>query len=105
MAASASYRLIWDIVRKIPKGKVSTYGRIAQVCGLPGQSRLVGYALHSLQPGTTVPWHRVVNAGGRISFPPNSEAFRLQKKLLESEGVVFKKGKTDLGKFGWPKSS
>ncbi len=104
MAASETYRLVWSIVRKIPKGRVSTYGRIAAICGMPGRSRLVGYALHALPPGTTVPWQRVINAGGRISFPASSEAYRTQKRLLEKEGVIFKKGRTDLVRFGWPRS-
>jgi len=56
------YKLIWQIVQQIPKGKVATYGHIAELCGLKGQARLVGYALHNLPEKTKIPWHRVINA-------------------------------------------
>lgn len=105
MAPPTTYALIWSVVRRIPKGKVSTYGRIADVCGLIGQSRLVGYALHALPRDTTVPWYRVINARGCISFPERSNAFRVQKRLLESEGIIFKRGKVDLAHFGWPRDA
>ncbi len=104
MTPSATYTLIWSVIRQIPKGKVSTYGRIADVCGLIGQSRIVGYALRALPHETKVPWYRVINAQGRISFPERSEAYRVQKRLLESEGIVFERGKVDLIKYGWPRS-
>lgn len=102
MSPSPTYTLIWNVVRRIPKGKVSTYGRIADICGLIGQSRLVGYAMHALPRDTKVPWYRVINAQGRISFPEHSEAFRIQKRFLKSEGIIFTQGKVDFMRFGWP---
>ncbi|MGD0338215.1 MAG: MGMT family protein [Bacteroidota bacterium] len=102
MVPSVTYNLIWSVIRRIPKGRVSTYGRVADICGLIGQSRLVGYALHALPRDTKVPWYRVINAQGRISFPERSEAYRVQKRFLESERITFKQGKIDLTRFGWP---
>ena len=92
---------IWQTVQKIPRGKVATYGDIAKRGGLPNQARLVGYALHNLPLGIEIPWHRVINAQGKISFPASSENYKRQKMLLEKEGIKFFKEKIDLKKFGW----
>ena len=100
---SSGYHLVWQCVCKIPKGKVATYGQVARICGMDGQARLVGYALHGLPHGLDVPWHRVVNAGGRISFPRRNQSYQEQKTLLQKEGIVFANGKIDLGMFGWKK--
>jgi methylated-DNA-protein-cysteine methyltransferase-like protein len=99
--SSDSYLRIWETVRKIPRGRVSTYGAIADQCKLYGQARLVGYALHNLPHGTDVPWQRVMNAQGRISFSRNSDMHALQKKLLRNEGIVFKGEKASLAVYGW----
>ena len=99
--SSDSYLRIWETVRKIPKGRVTTYGAVADECRLFGQARLVGYALHNLPMGTDVPWQRVINAQGKISFSKNSDAYSLQKKLLKKEGIVFKGEKTSLTLYGW----
>ena len=106
MAASeTTYVLVWEMVRKIPKGKVATYGQIASLCGLPGHARFVGYALHNLPDGVPVPWQRVINSQGKISFPPNSNNFKRQKELLESEGITIYKGKIDIKKYGWKRTT
>ena len=96
--SSDSYLRIWKTVSKIPKGRVSTYGAIADECGLWGQARLVGYALHNLPQGSDVPWQRVINSQGKISEREGAER---QRELLEGEGVVFVKDKVDLKKYGW----
>jgi methylated-DNA-protein-cysteine methyltransferase-like protein len=95
---------VYRMVRRIPRGRVSTYGRIAELTGNPGAVRAVGWALHALHgPDTGVPWHRVVNARGRISLTDESDV-TLQRKLLEAEGVVFSdSGRIDLRKHGWPR--
>jgi len=98
---SDNYKIIWDIVREIPKGRVATYGEIARVSGLLNQARLIGYALHNLPPKSKIPWHRVINSQGKISFPKNTSVYRQQRRLLEKEGIVFTKDKVDLGKYGW----
>jgi methylated-DNA-protein-cysteine methyltransferase-like protein len=93
---------ILEAVRRIPRGRVSTYGNIAQVAGLPRRARLVGTVLRQT-PGTRdLPWHRVINAGGRISFPEGSESYLRQKRKLEAEGVEFRRGRVNLTRFGWP---
>jgi methylated-DNA-protein-cysteine methyltransferase related protein len=87
-------------VKQIPKGKVATYGEVAKLSGLPGQQRLVGYALHNLPSNSKVPWQRVINAQGKISLPKRTGGYRRQRKLLEKEGVVFSEDVIDLERFG-----
>jgi len=100
---SDSHRKVWHTVGKIPKGKVATYGQVARVSKLTGHARLVGYALHNLPSGMDIPWQRVINHQGKISFPESSRAYKRQKELLEKEGVVFLKGKVDTSIYGWNK--
>lgn len=96
------YELIWSMVRKIPRGRVATYGQIAELAGLEGHARQVGYALHNLPSPSSVPWHRVVNARGEISPRSAGDSHELQKMLLEGEGIEFSlAGRVDLKRFGW----
>ena len=88
MTAASSYARIYAVVRRIPKGRVATYGQIAELAGLPRQARQVGYALAALAD-TRVPWHRVLNARGEISPRSDPGPARLQRVLLEREGVGF----------------
>lgn len=103
MGTENSYRLIYAVVSRIPKGRVATYGQVAMLSGLPGQARLAGYALHALPNSTRVPWHRVVNAKGEIS--PRSQTYSMdipQRLLLEAEAVVFDdRGRISLRLFQW----
>ena len=92
---------IWLVVNQIPKGKVASYGQVARLAELPGYARYVGYVMKNLPAGTKLPWHRVVNSQGRISFPRNSASYQRQKSLLEDEGVVFVKGKFSMKQYGW----
>jgi methylated-DNA-protein-cysteine methyltransferase related protein len=93
---------IWQVVALIPMGKVATYGDIARHAGLPGAARRVGAALRGLPGDTRIPWHRVINAQGRISLPAASESSYLQRERLEAEGVVFSSaGKVDLPRYRW----
>jgi methylated-DNA-protein-cysteine methyltransferase related protein len=97
-----SYQLIYATVRNIPKGRVATYGQIAELAGLPKQARLVGYALHALPERSTVPWHRVVNAQGKISLRSEEGVDTLQKRRLHREGVRFsERGVIELKKYRW----
>jgi len=92
---------VWAVVKRIPRGRVATYKQIAQHAALPGPTgpRQVGYALAALAEGSRLPWHRVVNAAGRVS-PRDSSA--LQRELLEAEGVCFSlDGVIDLERYGW----
>ena len=84
---------IWDVVARIPRGRVTTYGDVARAAGLPGRARQAGYALKHTPAGLHLPWHRVVGAGGRIAFPAGSSAHREQARLLRGEGVNVKNGR------------
>ena len=88
-AASSAYIRIWEVVRRIPRGRVASYGQVAAVAGLPRQARLVGYALHASIPDS-LPWHRVVNVAGRLSLARADAAAALTQRMrLEREGVAF----------------
>lgn len=92
---------IYDAVRRVARGRVATYGQIAAHAGLPGQARLVGYALAALEADSDVPWHRVVNARGAISLPPRDHSAFIQRARLEAEGVVFDGDRIALDRYGW----
>ena len=90
------YERIWEVVAGIPAGCVLNYGAVAGLAGLPGRARLVGRALGLAPKKMKLPWHRVVNAQGRISFKPGGSKYRRQRELLEAEGVEFEGGAIDL---------
>jgi len=93
---------VYAVVRRIPRGRVATYGQVAELAGLGGHARQVGYALHVLPRESLVPWHRVINARGGISLRPGSGGDVTQRLLLEREGVRFDaRGRIDLKLFGW----
>ena len=94
-------RAILAVVSSIPRGRVSTYGLVADRAGLPRRARLVGRVLSALPAGSTVPWHRVVGAGGRIAFPAGSRADREQRARLAREGVASLSGRVDMDRSGW----
>jgi len=99
----ALYEQIYAMVRRIPPGKVTTYGRIAELVG-GCTARMVGYAMAALKRSTApdVPWQRVINAQGKISVHGDGIGNALQRTLLEEEGVVFnEKGVVDFSIFGW----
>lgn len=93
--------MIWQVVAAIPPGKVATYGQIAKLCGYPDHARYVGQTLKQLPKGTLLPWHRVINAKGQISFPMASEGYLVQRRRLEQEGVVFKGERVSLRHYRW----
>jgi len=100
--SKTNYAWIYNIVSQIPRGRVATYGQIAELAGIPGQPRRVGYALSALPKGSNVPWHRVINAKGEISLRSAPGAQGLQKKLLRQEGIVFdKEARISLARFRW----
>ncbi len=93
---------VYAVVRRIPAGRVATYGQVARLCGLGPNARQVGYALHALPADGFAPWHRVVNARGGISLPPSGGSDVTQRLRLEREGVRFDaRGRIDLARFGW----
>jgi len=97
--ANAFFTRVYAIVRKLPRGRVATYGQIALLCGVPRGARAVGWALRVLDSARhgEVPWHRVVGAGGRIS-PRAGAGPLLQRRRLRAEGVRFKDGRVDLSR-------
>lgn len=110
--AKSFFETVWDIVRQIPAGKVSSYGQIASMIA-PGAEieptrmrnlapRWVGTAMRKTPRGMSIPWHRVINSRGTISFPAGSAQAEAQRRLLEMEGVCFDaSGKVDFAKVGW----
>lgn len=99
------YFRVYSTVRRVPRGKVATYGQIAALCGSPRGARMVGWALNVLKPGSNVPWQRVINSEGRISIENMRATKDMQAELLRSEGVEvdFREGNywVDLQRFGW----
>jgi methylated-DNA-protein-cysteine methyltransferase-like protein len=106
------FSLVWEIVRQIPAGKVSTYGQIASMIPPPPEveppaydrlaARWVGQAMRRTPPGSNIPWQRVINSQGTISFPAGSAAAQEQRRLLEMEAVLFdERGRVDFEEAGW----
>ncbi len=96
------YERIYAIIKRIPKGRVATYGQIARLAGIRGQARRVGYALSVLSDDRRVPWHRVVNVKGGISARSERHFEEIQRALLDREGIVFgTKGQIPLARFQW----
>jgi methylated-DNA-protein-cysteine methyltransferase-like protein len=95
-------KLIYAMVRKIPRGRVATYGQIAALAGLKGHARQVGYALHDLPDGSGVPWHRVINAQGKVSPRADPGYGEIQLRLLEAEGIEIGRGdRIPLERYRW----
>ena len=92
---------IIQVIGAIPKGKVCTYGRIAELAGLPRHARFVGTILKQLPNGSRIPWHRVINSQSRISFPEGTDKWQLQKQKLEQEGITFVGDQVPLKQFLW----
>lgn len=91
---------VLHLIHRIPKGKVATYGQIAALAGNPRAARQVAWLLHSASDKYDLPWQRVIGAQGRISLP-QGRGYRLQKKLLEQEGVAVRNGSIDLKAHQW----
>ena len=100
-ATSDRYARIYAAVRRIPRGRVATYGQIAELAGFEGHARQVGYALHHLPERSDVPWHRVVNARGEVSPRSSGDSHELQRMLLEGEGIVFDGDRLSLKQYRW----
>lgn len=95
------YGTVYEIVRKIPEGKVATYGQIAVLAGKPGAARAVGNALHHNPAQSLTPCHRVVNSRGRLSGAFAFGGLKEQRFLLEREGVEVVNYQVDLNHFQW----
>ena len=96
------YDHVYALVRRVPPGKVVTYGQVALELGVPAAARAVGYALHNLPGNSDVPWWRVVNASGGISLGSRGLAADIQRERLEQEGVRFSlEGRIRLREYRW----
>ncbi len=95
-----NYESIYAVVKRIPRGRVATYGQVALLAGLPGHARQVGYALNKLPAGRDLPWHRVLNARGKVSARKMGESD--QRERLEAEGILFdEEGRLALKSYQW----
>ena len=92
---------IWRVICDIPPGCVCNYGKVAELAGLGRSARMVAPAMRKAPRDVKLPWHRVINAQGRISFPEGSVQYKRQKDMLEQEGVVFINGRVNLDRYGW----
>ncbi len=92
---------IWWIVGMIPSGTITSYGKVADMAGLPGRARYVSRALKLAPTELSLPWHRVVNAQGKIAFAADTAPFREQTQLLRSEGVMVNQGKINRSEYEW----
>lgn len=102
MGRNNIFQRVYRLVKKVPRGRVVTYGQVAAMLGDPRAARTVGWALHAINdPHSGIPWHRVINASGRLSYC-NAHSAILQRKLLEAEGIKFRKDDSiDLEKYRW----
>jgi len=96
-----TFQRIIAVVRRIPRGRVATYGQVARLAGLPRHARHVGYALHALPEGSPVPWHRVVNARGGISLAPWSGGETQHLRLAAEDIALDARGRVPLERYGW----
>ncbi len=102
MAGGESYRRIWEQAALIPEGSVASYGQIAKMAGLPRRgARMVGRAVHSAPADMQLPWHRIVNAQGKIAIPKTSSGYERQQELLRAEGVEVEDGQLDMERYRW----
>jgi methylated-DNA-protein-cysteine methyltransferase-like protein len=99
--ALTTYARIYAVVRRVPRGRVATYGQVARIAGLGSHARMVGYALAALPDGTTVPWHRIINSRGTVSQRRSGDSLS-QRLRLEREGVSFDtRGRASFATHGW----
>lgn len=101
MDSKARMQRIRETIRDIPVGNVASYGQIAEIAGVPRGARQVGYTLRNLPGGHDVPWHRVVQASGKIAFDKGTPAFKEQCKRLLVEDVPVLNGRIDMQKYRW----
>jgi methylated-DNA-protein-cysteine methyltransferase-like protein len=105
MSGSDSYQRIWEQAALIPAGQVASYGQLARLAGLPRRAaRMVGRALGAAPSELALPWHRVVNAQGRIAIPEGTDRYKRQIALLREEGIKVQNGQLNISKHGWDPS-
>lgn len=95
------YRRIWNTIAAIPRGRVASYGQIGELAGFARGARLVVRALRYAPKELQLPWHRVLNAQGKIAIPANSPSYTEQARRLASEDVPFIGGRVDMDQYRW----
>jgi len=100
-SSTGSFRRVWNVVEAIPEGTVASYGQVAKLAGLNGGARRVGGALAKAPDRTSMPWHRIIKADGKIALPAGSPGRQEQIKRLEQEGVTVISGRVDMQQFQW----
>jgi len=98
---SKSYPRIWNVVAAIPYGRVASYGQVAELAGIGRGARMIGWALGQAPDRAALPWHRVLNAQGKISIPKSSRSRAEQIRRLTDEGIVVNDGKVDMRRYRW----
>jgi methylated-DNA-protein-cysteine methyltransferase-like protein len=101
MSGMSIYERIWKTVERIPKGKVSSYGQIADFAGLPGRARLVGKSLGKVPSTRSINWHRVLRSNGQLAFEKGSKQAREQTDLLLADGVLVFNSRVNMKTFNW----
>jgi methylated-DNA-protein-cysteine methyltransferase related protein len=94
-----SWDPVYRLIKKIPRGRVTTYGELAKALRLRGGARTAGYAVAATPRGRGIPWHRVIGAGGKVRVPEPYAS--LQRRMLETECVEFDGGTIDMKVYGW----
>jgi methylated-DNA-protein-cysteine methyltransferase-like protein len=97
----STFQRIYEVVKRIPKGKVASYGQVAAMAGNPRWSRVVSYALHCNPDPEKIPCYRVVFQDGRLSPAFAFGGQNAQEKLLRQEGVEVREGRVDMAVYGW----
>jgi len=100
-ASKQEYRRIWNTIAAIPRGKVASYGQIGELAGYARGARLVARALRYAPDELQLPWHRVLNAQGKIAIPDNSPSHGEQARRLASEDIPFIGGRVDMSRHRW----
>ncbi|MDC8829185.1 MGMT family protein [Alteromonas gilva] len=88
-------------VSLVPRGKIASYGQVADLAGLPGRARYVGYCLRNTPASERLPWHRIVRSDGKLAFPPQSDSAHTQQTLLHAEGIRVQNNRVSISEFGW----
>lgn len=96
-----AFEKIWATIRRVPLGRVATYGQIATEAGFPKRPRLTAQALANVPPGMELPWYRIINAQGRISIPEDHPGYREQRRRLRGEGIQFDGKRISLETYRW----
>lgn len=93
--------VLYTLLSNVPRGRLVSYGQLAEMAGYPGLARWVGRVLSQLPDDTKLPWHRVVAASGRLSLPENSRAGNEQRQRLREEGILVDKNRVKLARYQW----